>query len=188
MEVQGIVKMIGQNVQVSESFTTRDVVVTTQENYPQHILIQFTQANTALLDSVQVGQQVVISINLRGREYADKNTGQPRYFNTIQGWRIQVAGQQTQQQGGYQGQGSAVNDFKQQQAQQYNNGGQKFQQPQQQFNQQGYQQPQQYYQQPTQYQGQQNANFNQQMQQQAYQQQAFNNQGQAQMGDDDLPF
>jgi len=93
MEVTGRIKMIGEPQNVSSSFRKREVVVTTDEQYPQHILVEFTQDRTDLLNGFQVGQPVKISINLRGREWVSPQ-GETRYFNTIQGWRIENLVQQ----------------------------------------------------------------------------------------------
>lgn len=87
MEVSGIVKRVGGTQQVSASFKKREIVVTTEEQYPQHISIEFVQDKTDLLDSVQEGEKVTIGINLRGREWTSPQ-GEVKYFNTIQGWRI----------------------------------------------------------------------------------------------------
>jgi Domain of unknown function (DUF3127) len=88
MEVTGRVKMIDQTKEVgSGGFKKRDIVVTTDEQYPQHILVQFVQDKCDLLNSYQVGDQVKIDINLRGREWTNQQ-GETVYFNTIQGWRI----------------------------------------------------------------------------------------------------
>jgi hypothetical protein len=90
MEVQGRIKMIGETETVGNNgFRKRDVVVTTEEQYPQHISVQFVQDKTDLLNNYQVGQQVKISINLRGREWTSPQ-GEIKYFNTIQGWRIEA--------------------------------------------------------------------------------------------------
>ena len=90
MEVQGRIKMIGETETVgSNGFRKRDVVVTTEEQYPQHISVQFVQDKTDLLNSYKVGQQVKININLRGREWTSPQ-GEVKYFNTIQGWRIEA--------------------------------------------------------------------------------------------------
>lgn len=91
MEVIGTIKVINPEQQVSPSFRKREVVVTTEEQYPQHILIEFTQDRTELLNAYQVGEAVKVSINLRGREWVNPQ-GETRYFNTIQGWRIERAG------------------------------------------------------------------------------------------------
>ncbi|MBC5840160.1 MAG: DUF3127 domain-containing protein [Flavobacteriaceae bacterium] len=88
MEVTGKIKMIDQTKEVgSGGFKKRDVVVTTDEQYPQHISVQFVQDKCDLLNSFQVGEAVKIDINLRGREWTNAQ-GETVYFNTIQGWRI----------------------------------------------------------------------------------------------------
>ena len=87
MEVLGKIKMIGNVQDVSPTFRKREVVVTTEEQYPQHILIEFTQDKCDLLNQFQIGEQVRVGINLRGREWVNPQ-GETRYFNSIQGWRI----------------------------------------------------------------------------------------------------
>jgi len=89
MEVTGRIKMIGMVQEVSPTFRKREVVVTTEEQYPQHILIEFTQDKCELLNNFQVGTPVRIGINLRGREWISPQ-GETRYFTSIQGWRIDV--------------------------------------------------------------------------------------------------
>lgn len=89
MEVQGKIKLIGDTQTFGNNgFRKREVVVTTEEQYPQHIMIEFIQDKTDLLDAFQVGQPVKISINLRGREWVNPQ-GETKYFNSIQGWRIE---------------------------------------------------------------------------------------------------
>jgi hypothetical protein len=88
MEVIGKVKMIDVTKEAGTSgFKKRDIVVTTDEQYPQHILVQFVQDKCELLNNYQVGDAVKIDINLRGREWTN-NQNETVYFNTIQGWRI----------------------------------------------------------------------------------------------------
>jgi hypothetical protein len=89
MEVIGKVKLIGE-VQTfgANGFKKREVVVTTDEQYPQMIMVEFTQDKTDLLDNYKIGQDVKISINLRGREWINPQ-GEAKYFNAIQGWRIE---------------------------------------------------------------------------------------------------
>ncbi|NNE76511.1 MAG: DUF3127 domain-containing protein, partial [Pricia sp.] len=49
---------------------------------------EFVQDKTELLNNYSVGQNVKISINLRGREWTNPQ-GEVKYFNSIQGWRIE---------------------------------------------------------------------------------------------------
>ncbi|WNH08367.1 DUF3127 domain-containing protein [Thalassobellus suaedae] len=90
MEVQGRIKMVGETQTFgSNGFRKREIVVTTEEQYPQHIMVEFVQDKTDLLNSYKEGQQVKISINLRGREWVNPQ-GETKYFNSIQGWRIEA--------------------------------------------------------------------------------------------------
>ncbi|MET0758991.1 MAG: DUF3127 domain-containing protein [Flavobacterium sp.] len=89
MEVTGKIKMLGESKNVgSGSFLKRELVVTTDEQYPQHILVEFVQDKCDLLNSFNVGEAVKVSINLRGREWVDPQ-GVTKYFNAIQGWRVE---------------------------------------------------------------------------------------------------
>lgn len=89
MEVQGKIKMIGETQTFgSNGFRKREVVVTTEEQYPQHIMVEFVQDKTDLLNNFKVGQPVKIGVNLRGREWVNPQ-GETKYFNSIQGWRIE---------------------------------------------------------------------------------------------------
>lgn len=89
MEVTGKIKMLGDAKNVGNgSFLKRELVVTTEEQYPQHILVEFVQDKCDLLNSFKVGEAVKVSINLRGREWVDPQ-GVTKYFNAIQGWRVE---------------------------------------------------------------------------------------------------
>lgn len=88
MEIQGKIKLINETQQITDTFKKREVVITTEEQYPQHIMVEFIQDKTDLLNNYEVGQNVKISINLRGREWINPQ-GEAKYFNTIQGWRIE---------------------------------------------------------------------------------------------------
>ncbi len=89
MEVTGKIKLINESQTFGSSgFRSRTCVVTTDEQYPQMLAIEFVQDKCDLLDIYKVGQDVKISINLRGREWINPE-GVAKYFNSIQGWRIE---------------------------------------------------------------------------------------------------
>jgi hypothetical protein len=88
MEVSGKVKVVSAEIQVSATFRKRELVVTTDEQYPQHIMIEFTQDKSDLLNNVAVGDAVKVSINLGGREWVNPQ-GETKYFNSIRGWRVE---------------------------------------------------------------------------------------------------
>ncbi len=95
MEITGTIKVIENTQNVgSNGFRKRDIVIVTQEQYPQSLLIQFVQDKCDILNNYQVGQDVKVSINLRGREWVNPQ-GETKYFNTIQGWKIEGTGNTT---------------------------------------------------------------------------------------------
>lgn len=90
MEIQGRIKTIFATETVGQNgFQKRDLVITTEEQYPNDILIQFTQQRCDLLNNLKVGQNVRVHFNLRGRECTSPQ-GEVKYFNTVVGWKIEV--------------------------------------------------------------------------------------------------
>ena len=102
MEIQGQIKVIFATETVGQNgFQKRDLVITTDGQYPQDIIIQFAQGKCALLDNLRIGQIVKIHFNLQGHEWISQQ-GEVKYFNTIVGWKIELiqptnVAQQTQQ-------------------------------------------------------------------------------------------
>lgn len=87
MEITGTIRNLFETKDVSANFKKREVVITTEEQYPQHLMVEFTQDRCALLNGYRNGDKVKVSINLRGREWQSPQ-GDTRYFVSIQGWRI----------------------------------------------------------------------------------------------------
>lgn len=93
MEIAGKIKWLDETKTYGNNgFRKREVVITTEEQYPQHIMVEFVQDKCELLNAFQVGQNVKIGINLRGREWVNPQ-GETKYFNSIQGWRIDAMDQ-----------------------------------------------------------------------------------------------
>ena len=101
MEVTGRIKVIGETQTFgANGFRKRELVVETFDQYPQSILIEFVQDNVNVLDQYQIGTEVRVFINIRGREWVNPE-GVTKYFNSIQGWRMEQYQQaQGQPQGG----------------------------------------------------------------------------------------
>jgi len=88
MEVKGKIKLIGITQTFGEKgFKKRELVIVTDEQYPQPILIEFVQNKCELLDKFSEGQNVTVGINLRGREWVSPD-GDIKYFNSLNGWKI----------------------------------------------------------------------------------------------------
>jgi hypothetical protein len=82
-----------QTQRVSDTFQKREFVVEFAENpqYPEFIKFELIQANCEQLEKFNIGEELNISFNLKGRKWTDKN-GQVVYFNSLQAWRLEKAG------------------------------------------------------------------------------------------------
>ena len=89
MEIKGTIEVIFDKQIISDSFKKREFVLRYAENpeYPELLKLEFAQDKCSLLDSYQVGQEVSISINLRGRKWTSPE-GVDKYFNTLVAWKI----------------------------------------------------------------------------------------------------
>jgi single-strand DNA-binding protein len=86
-DLTGKIKLIQDAKTFDSGFTKREMVVIVEDGkYPQEINIEFIQDKVALLDSLQVGKEVTVTFDIRGREYNG------RYFNNLQGWKIVTLG------------------------------------------------------------------------------------------------
>lgn len=86
-ELEGTVKVILEAQTFASGFTKRDFVVTTKEDrYPQDIKFECVKDRIAMLDSINEGDDVTVSFDLRGNEHND------RYYVNLQAWRIQSTG------------------------------------------------------------------------------------------------
>lgn len=99
MELTGKIEKIGNVQEISASFKKRELVIRTEEQYPQPLLIEFTQDKTDLLNNFNLGDRVSVSINIRGREWRRSPQDEMKYFVSLQGWRIQADQPQAEQQG-----------------------------------------------------------------------------------------
>jgi len=88
MELTGTIHKLFDAQDITASFRKRELVLQTDEQYPQTVPVEFVQDRIDLLNGYAVGQKVTISINIRGREWTSPQN-ETRYFVSIQGWRIQ---------------------------------------------------------------------------------------------------
>lgn len=83
---EGRIIKLDDAVQVTDTFKKREIVVETADNYSQMISSEFVQDNCDKLDEFNVGDNVRIHFNIRGREWNG------RYFTNLNGWRIERLG------------------------------------------------------------------------------------------------
>jgi single-strand DNA-binding protein len=86
-DLTGKIKLVQEAKTFDSGFTKREMVVIVEDGkYPQEINIEFVQDRISLLDNLQVGQEITVTFDIRGREYNG------RYFNNLQGWKIVTLG------------------------------------------------------------------------------------------------
>ncbi len=83
-EIKGKIYRIFPVEKKTESFQTRDLVLETQENYPQLIRFQMVQDNCAQLDNLQEGIEVNVKFDLKGREWNGK------FITNLQAWKVEA--------------------------------------------------------------------------------------------------
>jgi hypothetical protein len=76
------VELIGAN-----QMKKQILVVETDDQYPQKLPIEFIKDKVDLLNNLQIGQQVKVSVNVRGNEYQDRNQV-TRFGLSFQGWKV----------------------------------------------------------------------------------------------------
>jgi hypothetical protein len=75
--------------QISDRFKKREFVLEIEDGaYPQHIKFQLTQDRCDLIEPYQIGQDVKVSFNLKGKPYQNRN-GETVYYTNIEAWRIE---------------------------------------------------------------------------------------------------
>ena len=95
MELQGTVKKIRETQTFASGFQKRELILLSDEQYPQVIQIDFLSDKIDLLNDISEGESVKVGINIRGREWSNPQ-GEVKYFNSINGWRIEkVSGENT---------------------------------------------------------------------------------------------
>lgn len=89
MEIRGRVHEIGQIQQVTDSFKKRDLIVAYAEHpqFVEYITFQALQERVSIFDNLQIGDEIEVSFNLRGRPWTNAQ-GVTTYFNSLVAWKV----------------------------------------------------------------------------------------------------
>ena len=107
MQVIGKLEEVHDVVKRTETFSVREFVLeisSPSSQYSEHVLFQLTNNRTNLVDSFQVGQEIVVDFDLQGRKWTNPE-GRVVFFNRLNAWRISPYAPQMAQgapMGGYQ--------------------------------------------------------------------------------------
>lgn len=97
VKITGKLHVVCATEQVTEKFRKREFVVMEEESYrgkvTQHFYpVQMTFDNCDKLDGFNVGDNVVVSAELSGREYDKKDGSGKGYMVSVTAWDIQKTG------------------------------------------------------------------------------------------------
>lgn len=94
-ELSGTVKKIFEEQTFGSGFNKREFVVTTpDEKYPQDIKFECLKDNVALVDKLNVGDQIKVTFDINGREWNEK------FFVNLKAFRIDALGASPKASGG----------------------------------------------------------------------------------------
>jgi len=86
MEITGKIKVIFDEKELKGGFTKREFVLSTEDQYPQHLMFELLKDKTTLVNGFKSGDKVKVLFDIRGREWQDK------YFNSLVAWKIENLG------------------------------------------------------------------------------------------------
>lgn len=90
--VKGKVHIVYDVQQISDKFRKRELVLDITDNpeWPEFHKFEAMQDKVSILDGLNVGQEVEVHYNLRGRPWTNKE-GETKYFNSTNCWKIESA-------------------------------------------------------------------------------------------------
>lgn len=85
----GVIKVKGKEQKVSDRFKKREFVLTDNSpSYPQTILFQLTQDRCSLLENYNVGDEITVHFQLKGREWRNPQ-GEVKFFNSLDVFKVE---------------------------------------------------------------------------------------------------
>lgn len=100
MELQGKLIKKFPTQAISEKFSKREFVIEVENKknpqYNDKIKLELTQDNCDLIEKFNIGNEVKVFINIKGKEYTNAKK-EVSYFNSIQAWKIESIGSSNNQ-------------------------------------------------------------------------------------------
>jgi len=89
-QLTGVLREIYPVQEISDKFRKRDIVITDNSTqYEQHVKMQVTQDRCELFDKCNVGDEVTVHFNIRGKQYTKKDQTID-YFTTLEVWKVEM--------------------------------------------------------------------------------------------------
>ncbi len=85
-------------VQITDRFRKREFVIEDKQNvganeFIDTIKFQLTQDRCELVDNFEIGEEIKLHFNIRGRRW--EKDGQVSYFNNLEAWKVEKVAAET---------------------------------------------------------------------------------------------
>lgn len=87
MELNVKIHSISETQNVTDTFSKREFIVETQEDYKQYLQLQVIKDKCDVLNNYKKWDNVTVSLNLKGRIWTNPQ-GEEKCFNTLECWKI----------------------------------------------------------------------------------------------------
>ena len=89
MKIQGTIESISDIKRVTEKFSKREMVIVTDDLYPQTLMTEWPNESASIPEKYSAGDVVEVSINIRGRKW-ESPSGEVKYFTSLNGWAVSL--------------------------------------------------------------------------------------------------
>lgn len=91
--IGGRIQDILERQDITEKFSKREIIVETNDKYPQIFSLQFVNDNidkleVAIEKGMAIGEYIEASCNVQGRKWENKSTGKVSYFSSFDVWKL----------------------------------------------------------------------------------------------------
>ena len=85
MNIQGKLIEIFDTIQITETFKKREFIIQDNKNpeYPEYIKVEVIQDKVALLDNINIGDEINVLINIKGRKWEDKEGNKRTSYSIV---------------------------------------------------------------------------------------------------------
>ena len=81
--------------QITDTFKKREFVISDDgSQYPQEIMFQLTQDKCDLIEAYNIGDEIKVNFNLRGRRWENPKTSETKFFVSLDAWRLEKVSQE----------------------------------------------------------------------------------------------
>ncbi|NEN23988.1 DUF3127 domain-containing protein [Cryomorpha ignava] len=82
--------------QITDSFKKREFVISDDgSQYPQEIMFQLVQDKCDLIEAYNIGDEIKVNFNLRGRRWENPKTNETKFFVSLDAWRLEKVSQES---------------------------------------------------------------------------------------------